>query len=103
MAADGLPAALEYPSGGTTRQRGSLTHTNLTGGADAHTGGELWFPNSITVKINGGSSRYAPRNQDELLSVARAFKAAGFKAASLGWDKETNTPLRLETGDMTWA
>lgn len=98
-----LPAALEYPTNAITLKRGSLTHTNLTGSADAHTGGELWFPDSDTVMINGGSSRYGPRNADELLSVAVAFRSAGYKVASLGWDEGSNKPLRMETGNLTWV
>lgn len=97
-----LPGTLEFAATTMPLKRDRLTHTNLTGGADAHTAGELWFSNSKTVMINGGSSRYAPRNSKELQSVAEAFRTAGYTVANLGWDEETNVPLRMQTGKLTW-
>ena len=88
VAIGGVPTALEHPSQGTTLRRGRLTHTNLTGGAEAHTGGELWFHQEDRIVINGGSGRYPPRNAEELRSVALALKAAGYMVASMGWDEE---------------
>ncbi len=102
VASDAVPGALERHPRAIVYKRGSLTHTNLTGGADAHTAGELWFRDTTTVMINGGSSRYTPRGPKELLSVAEAFKSAGFEVANLGWDKENNIPWRIQTENMTW-
>ena len=104
-----LPVALEHLTNGMALKRGRLTHTNITGGVDAHTAGELWFRDSRTVMINGASSRYTPRSPDELLSVAQAIKSAteaagyGVVVASLGWDEGSNKPLRVQTERLTWV
>lgn len=95
-----MPVALEHPANGTTLARGRLAHTNLTGGEDAHTAGELWFCDEGTIVINGGSSRYKPRSSEELMSMARSFKAAGYKVANMGWD-ETG-PVRFLRGQPEW-
>jgi hypothetical protein len=102
VASEGVPGALEYHLTAKTLKRGRLAHTNLTGGADAHTAGELWFRDSATVMINGGSSRYKPRGSKELQSVAEAFKSAGYKVANLGWDEETNREWRMQTENLRW-
>lgn len=94
-----VPFALDLSPG---FERGRLSHTNLTGGADAHCGGEVWFSAPSTIIINGGSGRYPPRTPDELDEVARAFKATGYKVAHMGWDAETNTPARKFRGDLQW-
>ncbi len=104
-----FPAALENPSNKITLKGGRLTHTNLTGGVNAHTAGELWFCDSRTIMINGGSSRYTPRSSDELLSVAQTIKSAaefaGYEVsvASLGWDDESNRPIRMRTEKEIWV
>ncbi len=100
VAKEGVPAALEVPKNETKLQLGRLTHTNLTGGADAHTGGELWFVDENSIIINGGSSRYKPRHQDELESVALSFKQAGYRVASMGWDE--SGPVRTLRGEPQW-
>src|SRR5690606_24072214 len=38
-----IPAALETVKIGKSLHTGIIKHTNLTGGADAHCGGEVWF------------------------------------------------------------
>ena len=101
VAMAGVPAALEYPKEGTVLQRGRLAHTNLTGGENAHTAGELWFYDQNSIVINGGSSRYRSRSSDELMSVAQAFKDAGYRVASMGWDEESG-PLRFLRGEPEW-
>ena len=104
-----FPVALENPTHVITLKRGRLTHTNLTGGVNAHTAGELWFCDSRTIIINGGSSRYTPRSQDELLSVSQTIKSAARVAgydvlvASLGWDDEVDRPLRIRTEKEVWV
>jgi len=102
VAKTGIPAALEIPVNGTHLMRGRLAHTNLTGGEEAHTAGELWFYDKNSIVINGGSSRYKPRSPEELTSVARAFKDAGYKVADMGWDEETDGPCRILRGDPKW-
>lgn len=98
VAMAGVPSALEIPQGGTKLSRGRLAHTNLTGGDEAHTAGELWFYDQTSIVINGGSSRYRPRNPEELESVARSFQAAGYKVASMGFD-ETGPLRTLRKGE----
>jgi hypothetical protein len=83
-------------------QRGRLSHTNLTGGGQAHSGGEMWFTDEAIIIMNGGSGRYPPRSADELDDVAKAFKATGYKIAHMGWDSETNKPARYLRGDPQW-
>ncbi|MCX7050119.1 MAG: hypothetical protein NTX50_32120 [Candidatus Sumerlaeota bacterium] len=97
-----VPIALEHPSKGTTLSGERLTHTNLTGGADAHTAGEIWFIDPTRIAINGGSSRYTPRSKAELDSVTSAFEAAGYRVVNMGWDEESGKPLRYLEGELTW-
>ena len=96
-----VPIALEQENKAKL-QRGYLSHTNLTGGADAHSGGELWFTEASVLILNGGSGRYTPRSEIELEEAALAFKAMGYKVASMGWDNETATPARYLRGSPTW-
>ncbi|WP_051327015.1 hypothetical protein [Desulfatibacillum aliphaticivorans] len=102
VAMENVPAALEYCGNGRHFERGRLSHTNLTGGKAAHTAGELWFYDARTVVINGGSSRYKPRNSEELASAAQAFRDAGFSVASMGWDNETAREFRFLRGEPEW-
>jgi hypothetical protein len=102
IAADDVPLALER-NNTAKLQRGYLSHTNLTGGADAHSGGELWFTGASVLILNGGSGRYPPRSEAELEQVALAFKAMGYKVANIGWDSETDTPARYLRGDPKWV
>jgi hypothetical protein len=83
-------------------QRGRLSHTNLTAGAQAYSGGEMWFTDPSIVVINGGSGRYPPRSVIELNDVAKAFKATGYKVAHMGWDREIDAPARYLRGDPQW-
>jgi hypothetical protein len=100
VATSGVPAALEHPTNGTTLESGRLTHTNLTGAAEGHTAGELWFYDTSSIIINGGSSRYTPRSSEELNSAAQSFKSAGYKVANMGWDE--SGPVRLLRGEPEW-
>ena len=83
-------------------ERGRLSHTNLTGGGPAHSGGEMWFTDHSIIIMNGGSGRYPPRSVDELDEVAKAFKSVGYKVAHMGWDNETSSPARYLRGDPQW-
>jgi hypothetical protein len=96
-----IPFALELLPG-IVLKRGRLAHTNLTGGADAHCGGEVWFIDSERIVINGGSGRYRPRSSEELEAVARAFKESGYKVASMGWDFGVDAPARSVRGEIKW-
>lgn len=99
---DYVRASIEFSSHASHFGRGRLSHTNITGGADAHTAGEIWFRDPETVIINGGSSRYTPRSAVELQSAADAFHTAGFRTASMGWDEESGTPARILRGSPQW-
>ena len=69
-----LPIALENGSNRQCLSRGYLSHTNLTGGAEAFAGGELWFQSGSAIVINGASSRYRPRELGELELVGKSLK-----------------------------
>jgi hypothetical protein len=87
--------SLESGSSGKSLSRKRLAHTNLSGGAEAFCGGELWFKDESSVMITGGSSRYPPRSGDELSEVVDSFRAAGYMVASCGWSEEIDAPARL--------
>lgn len=84
-----VPYALEAGHNGPVLELGRVTHTNLTGGGPAHAGGEMWFLNTSSVVINGGSSRYRPGSLEELEQVATAFKRCGYRTGHMGYDEET--------------
>ncbi|RYZ85486.1 MAG: hypothetical protein EOP04_15860 [Proteobacteria bacterium] len=87
--------AQEHGDAGKSTQRERLSHSNFTGGDDAYAGGELWFSGGNSIYINGGSSRYTPRSEQELASIVDAFRESGYEAQSAGWDKGTNAPARF--------
>jgi len=86
---DGIPYILEQPA---ERIGQSPKHTNLA--MRAHAGGELWFRDSKSITISGGSGRFPPRSAEELELIAEVFRSYEYKTQSLGWDAETQTPLR---------
>jgi hypothetical protein len=108
VASAGLPYALELSPNivsifpGLASRDGRISRTNLTGGGDAHSGGEMWFPDKATIILNGGSGRYPPRSPQELADIVVAFRACGWRAASMGWDTETNGPSRVMRGVPQW-
>lgn len=81
---------------------GRCKHTNLTGGAVAYCGGEVWFVSSRRLILNGGSGRYPPREPAELDTVVASFEHAGYRVWSMGWDYDANTPARVLMGDPPW-
>lgn len=83
-------------------QSGVCKHTNLTGGADAHCGGEVWFVSGKRLILNGASGRYPPRHQAELQEIATAFRNAGYQVWSMGWDNEANCAARVPRGHPPW-
>jgi hypothetical protein len=99
---DDVPTALEEGPLGRTRKRERLTHTNLSGGSLAHSGGELWFRDQNSVWLTGGSDRYRPRDSQELENIAQAFRLSGYRVASCGWDRETDHPARYFRGSPNW-
>lgn len=84
--ADAVVHAPEIGAWGRQRQRGRLAHTNLSGGSEAHIGGEVTFGEAY-VLMNGGSSRYRAREERELRMAAEAWALAGYHVFCMGWDE----------------
>ncbi|WP_237478685.1 hypothetical protein [Lichenibacterium dinghuense] len=82
----------------------AIKHTNLTGGADAHCGGELWFLGERTILINGNSGRYGPDREDELVGAAQALKDRGYDVAYIPYDEELKEYPKAPAGkeDIEW-
>lgn len=95
---ENIPYILENGDIGAQLERESVSHTNLTGGKDAHCGGELWFRDETTFWLCGGSSRYKARCADELEAVAVSFRRMGYEVINMGWDEDTNSAVRLLRG-----
>ena len=72
-----------------------LHHTNLTGGGQASVGGEIWFDEPSRIYLSGSSGRYPPRDRAHLEAAEDLFRAVGFNVVTLGWDSETNQPMRV--------
>ena len=98
-----VPIALENGPAAAKMQRKRLSHTNLTGGAQAHAGGELWFTAADVIVINGGSSRYKPRPPDEVEAVALALAGLGYTVGHLPYDPGVNRWARNpKQGTIKW-
>lgn len=102
VAKEEVPYALESSGQSKGLSKGRLTHTNLTGGDDAHSAGEMWFISNSDVVINGGSSRYKPRSISELEAVAQSIKASGYRVAHMGYDDQTGRFVRCLRGIPVW-
>lgn len=102
IAQSDVPFALEYSDWGKTLETGVIKHTNLTGGAEAHCGGELWFVADDAVIVGGSSGRYGPKDDQELLDAASSFAACNYKVASMGFDADTGQPLTVLVGEPQW-
>lgn len=92
-------AAPEFGKSGRETNRGRLAHTNLSGGGEAHAGGEMWFHGHSSIWMTGGSARYQPATESELNAVVEAFKTAGYAVRSAGWDTEAGKPARVFRGN----
>lgn len=73
-------------------------HTNLTGGGEAHIGGELWFADEESLFLSGGSGRYPPCDEIHLNDAVGVFKSYGYRVTSLGWDSNTGLARREYDG-----
>lgn len=91
---DSIPYILEEAAIKDSLESKRVTHTNLSGGNDAHCGGELWVKDAQSFVISGGSGRYRPRSKTELDHITSSFRGCGFRVASLGWDEEISGPVR---------
>ena len=97
-----VPFIREHASVSSSLQSQVCKHTNLTGGHDAHCGGEIWFVSDHRLIINGASGRYPPRELQELQEIVSAFRAAGYDVWSMGWDSEANGPVRVLRDSPPW-
>ena len=80
----GIPYIIERPLpylGGVEPK-----HTNLTGGEDAYLGGELWFSDSSSLFLSGGSGRYPPIDANQLSDAVKVFESYRYRVISLGWN-----------------
>lgn len=102
IAANDVSFALESVPYGQILETGVIKHTNLTGGADAHSGGELWFLTESRLLLSAASGRYGPKSEQEMIDAALAFKNEGFEVASLGFDDDTGYPCQLLVGEPKW-
>lgn len=101
VAANDVPFALESIEFGKKLESGKIKHTNLTGGSNAHCGGELWFIEDKKLLLSASSGRYGPQSEQEMDDVALAFKNEGFEVASLGFD-ESGYPCTVLVGEPKW-
>ena len=69
-------------------------HTNLTAGGTAYIGGEIWFRNTYSIYLSGGSGRYPARTEQHLSDAVNVFQHYGYEVQSLGWNKEMNKAKR---------
>jgi hypothetical protein len=78
-------------------QSGAAKHSNLTGGAPACCGGELWVDpaNDDTVYVNGASGRYGPRTPTQLEDAESVFRDFGLTVVGFGWDYDVDLPARV--------
>ena len=90
---DGIPYVLDVglPELGGRRPK----HTNLTLGANAYVGGEMWFEAADALWVSGGSGRYHPVSEDQLGASVRVFEYFGYSVRSLGWDLEGGVARRF--------
>ena len=80
----GIPYIIERPLpslGGNPPK-----HTNLTGGAAAYVGGEMWFSDGESLYLSGSSGRYHPTNENHLNDAVRVFESYNYRVVSLGWN-----------------
>ncbi len=92
----------EFGPSGLATARKRLSHTNLSGGAEAHAGGELWFKDDCSIVMNGGSSRYEPRSAEELRALAVGFVTAGYRVRCAEWNVDLDRPDRIFRGAEPW-
>ncbi|HUT54073.1 MAG TPA: hypothetical protein VM658_11845 [bacterium] len=93
----GIPYILEHALVTRPLQSGRVTHTNLTGGAPASCGGEIWFDpaDEVLVYINGCSGRYGPDNSRKLEDAVEVVRQLGYNVPSFGWDSDADKPAKV--------
>jgi hypothetical protein len=98
-----FPVALEACPWGKKLRRGSITHSNLTGGSEAHSAGEIWFVADDHVAVNASSGRYGAESADEFKIIVDALRRFGYYVASMGFDLDNVTvPNTVFVGEPEW-
>lgn len=100
---DDVVHSREDDAAGAKLESKVIKHSNLTGGADAHCGGELLFLGENVIALNGASGRYGPSSAAEMIAVARAFRSSGYGVWSCGFSEETMTAYRFGDRDPEWV
>lgn len=93
----GIPYVLERAGVAPPLQSGRVTHTNLTGGAPASCGGEVWVDpgEAKRIYVNGCSGRYRPQTAKQLEDAVAVLAGLGFEVVSFGWDDEAQRPAMV--------
>jgi hypothetical protein len=100
---DDTPAALEHCAWGRDLETKKIKHSNLTGGAPAHSGGELWVVRDKGVVVNANSGRYGARTPEELAAFVEGLRGLGFWVASMGFDLDNLArPNTVQVGPVDW-
>lgn len=97
------PVALEECAWGHGLETKRIKHSNLTSGAPAHSGGELWVIQHQGVLVNANSGRYGADTPKELGAFVEALRELGFRAASMGFDLDNPVaPNVVQVGPVDW-
>jgi hypothetical protein len=97
------PTALEQCPWGRELETKKIKHSNFTGGAPAHSGGELWIVKDEGVLVNSSSGRYGADSPAELAAFVETLRALGFRAASMGFDLDNpRIPNSIQVGPVEW-
>lgn len=98
-----IPVALERCEWGRQLESQEIKHSNLTGGAVAHSGGELWRVEGEGVVVSAGSGRYGADDEPELDAFVEVLRSMGLRVASMGFDIDTpGLANRIAVGPLTW-
>lgn len=97
------PFALEKCRWSSELETKMIKHSNLTGGAPAHSGGELWVVHHQGVLVNANSGRYGANTAMELSAFVEALRGLGFQVASMGFDLDNpSIPNAVQVGPVSW-
>jgi len=89
-----IPYILERAPAANHLESSVVKHTNLTGGAKASCGGELWVDpaDDNLIYVNGCSGRYGPLTRSQMEHAVEVFDHLGHQIRSFGWDDDANQP-----------
>jgi hypothetical protein len=76
---------------------GKAKHSNLTGGSEASSAGELWIDaaDDHLLYVNGASGRYGPQTPQELADAVSVFESRQFRVISFGWNDDWGRPASV--------